>query len=111
MRGGTSAVPPGTVRATRERTSGSSAGGRPSNIVGTPGDDELTGGREPDTFFGLGGDDEFQGSLGRDDACGGGGGDHLIGGPGPTSSPEVAARTSSRARTATTGAEVGAAPT
>ena len=52
------------------------------NIVGTRGDDELSGGRDPDTFLGLGGDDEFQGSLAGDRACGGPGGDHLIGGPG-----------------------------
>ena len=57
--------------------------GRPVNIVGTPGDEELSGGREPDTFLGLGGDDEFQGSLADDRACGGRGRDHLIGGPGP----------------------------
>lgn len=56
--------------------------GRPVNIVGTPGDDVLSGGREPDTFLGLGGDDEFQGSLAEDRACGGPGADHLIGGPG-----------------------------
>lgn len=56
--------------------------GRPVNIVGTPGDDELSGGREPDTFLGLAGDDEFQGSLAGDRACGGPGADHLIGGPG-----------------------------
>jgi predicted outer membrane repeat protein len=56
--------------------------GRAVNIVGTPGDDELSGGREPDTFLGLGGDDEFQGSLASDRACGGRGSDHLLGGPG-----------------------------
>jgi Ca2+-binding RTX toxin-like protein len=56
--------------------------GRPVNIVGTPGSEELSGGREPDTFLGLGGDDEFQGSLADDRACGGRGDDHLIGGPG-----------------------------
>lgn len=55
--------------------------GRPVNVVGTPGDDELSGGREPDTFLGLRGDDEFQGSLADDRACGGGGNDRLIGGP------------------------------
>jgi CSLREA domain-containing protein len=56
--------------------------GRAVDIVGTPGDDDLTGGRDPDTFLGLGGNDAFQGSLGRDLACGGEGQDHLIGGPG-----------------------------
>jgi Ca2+-binding RTX toxin-like protein len=56
--------------------------GRAVNIVGTPGDDELSGGREPDAFLGLAGDDEFQGSLNDDVACGSGGDDHLIGGPG-----------------------------
>ena len=55
--------------------------GRAVDIVGTPGDDDLSGGRERDTFLGLGGDDEFQGSLDRDRACGGAGDDHLIGGP------------------------------
>ena len=55
--------------------------GRAVDIVGTPGDDDLSGGRERDTFLGLGGDDEFQGSLDRDRACGGAGEDHLTGGP------------------------------
>ncbi len=52
------------------------------NIVGTPHDDELSGGRGPDAFLGLDGDDEFQGSIGDDRACGGAGGDLLIAGPG-----------------------------
>jgi len=56
--------------------------GKPVNIVGTPGDDELSGGRGPDVFLGLGGDDEFQGSIGKDRACGGPGNDLLIAGPG-----------------------------
>jgi len=56
--------------------------GRPVDIVGTPGDDELSGGRGPDTFLGLAGNDEFQGSLGHDRACGNGGADLLLGGPG-----------------------------
>lgn len=56
--------------------------GRPVGIVGGPGDDELSGGREPDTFLGLGGDDGFEGSLAADRACGGAGDDLLIGGPG-----------------------------
>jgi CSLREA domain-containing protein len=56
--------------------------GQVVNIVGTPGDDELSGGQGPDGFLGLGGDDEFQGSLDRDVGCGGRGDDHLIGGPG-----------------------------
>ena len=55
--------------------------GRPVNIVGTPADDELSGGLERDVFLGLGGDDEFQGSLNEDRACGGPGDDLLIGGP------------------------------
>jgi hypothetical protein len=50
--------------------------GRPVGIVGSPGDDELAGGREPDTFLGLGGDDRFQGSLAGDRACGARGNDH-----------------------------------
>lgn len=56
--------------------------GKPVNIVGTRGDDELSGGRGPDGFLGLGGDDEFQGSIGNDRACGGAGHDLLIAGPG-----------------------------
>ncbi|HEX7248363.1 MAG TPA: choice-of-anchor Q domain-containing protein [Actinomycetota bacterium] len=56
--------------------------GLPVNIVGTPRDDELSGGRGPDAFLGLGGDDEFQGSIGSDRACGGTGDDLLIAGPG-----------------------------
>jgi len=56
--------------------------GKPVNIVGTPGDDELSGGRGPDVFLGMGGDDEFQGSIGKDRACGGPGNDLLIAGPG-----------------------------
>lgn len=56
--------------------------GRIVNIVGTPGDDELSGGRGPDAFIGLGGNDEFQGSIGADRACGGTGDDLLIAGPG-----------------------------
>ena len=56
--------------------------GRAVNIVGTRGDDELSGGRNPDGFLGLGGDDEFQGSVGKDVACGGSGNDRLLGGPG-----------------------------
>jgi predicted outer membrane repeat protein len=57
--------------------------GRAVNIVGTPGNDDLSGGRDPDAFLGLAGNDEFQGSLAKDAVCGGGGGDHLVGGPGP----------------------------
>jgi CSLREA domain-containing protein len=56
--------------------------GKPVDIVGTPGDDELSGGRGPDVFLGLAGDDEFQGSIGNDRACGGPGADLLIAGPG-----------------------------
>ena len=55
---------------------------RPVTIVGTPGDDDLSGGLQRDVFLGLGGDDVFQGSLDIDRACGGMGDDHLIGGPG-----------------------------
>jgi len=55
---------------------------RPVTIVGTPGDDDLSGGPQRDVFLGLGGDDVFQGSLDVDRACGGDGDDHLIGGPG-----------------------------
>jgi hypothetical protein len=56
--------------------------GKPVDIVGTPDDEELSGGRGPDVFLGLGGDDEFQGSIGKDRACGGPGDDLLIAGPG-----------------------------
>jgi Ca2+-binding RTX toxin-like protein len=55
---------------------------RPVTIVGTPGDDDLSGGLQRDVFLGLGGDDVFQGSLNVDRACGGKGDDRLIGGPG-----------------------------
>jgi CSLREA domain-containing protein len=55
---------------------------RPVTIVGTPGDDDLSGGLDRDVFLGLAGDDVFQGSLDIDRACGGNGDDHLIGGPG-----------------------------
>jgi hypothetical protein len=56
--------------------------GRPVNIVGTPDEDELSGGRGRDVFLGMAGSDEFQGSIGRDRACGGPGDDLLIAGPG-----------------------------
>jgi CSLREA domain-containing protein len=56
--------------------------GKAVDVVGTAGDDDLTGGRERDVFLGLGGNDEFQGSLDDDRACGGPGTDRLIGGPG-----------------------------
>ena len=56
--------------------------GRSVNIVGTPDEDELSGGRGPDVFLGMGGGDEFQGSIGKDRACGGPGHDLLIAGPG-----------------------------
>ncbi len=56
--------------------------GKPVDVVGTPRDDELSGGRGRDVFLGLGDDDEFQGSIGRDRACGGSGDDLLIAGPG-----------------------------
>jgi CSLREA domain-containing protein len=55
---------------------------RPVTIVGTPGDDDLSGGIGRDVFLGLGGNDEFQGSLDADRACGRTGDDRLIGGPG-----------------------------
>ena len=56
--------------------------GKPVDIVGTPDDDELSGGLGPDVFLGQAGDDEFQGSIGKDRACGGPGRDLLIAGPG-----------------------------
>ncbi len=56
--------------------------GRPVTIVGTPDEDEFSGGLARDVFLGLGGDDEFQGSLNVDRVCGGDGDDLLIGGPG-----------------------------
>jgi CSLREA domain-containing protein len=55
---------------------------RTVTIVGTPGDDDLSGGLGRDVFLGLGGDDVFQGSLDVDRACGGKGSDRLIAGPG-----------------------------
>lgn len=56
--------------------------GKLVNIVGTPGHDELSGGRGADAFLGMGGNDEFQGSIGTDRACAGPGDDLLIAGPG-----------------------------
>ncbi|HZB00966.1 MAG TPA: choice-of-anchor Q domain-containing protein, partial [Actinomycetota bacterium] len=55
--------------------------GRPVTMVGTPANDDLTGGLGRDVFLGLAGDDDFQGSVAGDRACGGRGEDHLIGGP------------------------------
>ena len=57
--------------------------GRAVDVVGTPGHDDLSGGRKPDTFLGLAGNDTFQGSVAGDRACAGVGNDRLIGGPGP----------------------------
>ena len=50
-------------------------------IVGTDGDDRLTGTAGRDVIHGLGGDDRIHGLGGRDVICGGAGDDRLWGGP------------------------------
>lgn len=53
-----------------------------ATIVGTPGDDVLSGTNDSDVFQGRGGDDVFKGGGGNDVVCGGGGSDLLVGGDG-----------------------------
>ena len=53
--------------------------GQPATIVGTNGDDTLTGTPGPDVIVGLKGDDTIRGGLGDDVICGGKGDDSLSG--------------------------------
>lgn len=54
--------------------------GKRATIVGTSGDDRLTGTRRGDVIQGLGGDDRISGGRGSDRICGGAGDDVLRGG-------------------------------
>lgn len=56
--------------------------GEVATIVGTAGDDRLTGTRGRDVVVARGGDDEVSGLSGDDVLCGNGGADDLDGGPG-----------------------------
>ena len=56
--------------------------GHLATIIGTEGDDELTGTPLADVIVGLGGNDVLKGMGGDDIICGGGGRDRIIGGPG-----------------------------
>ena len=54
--------------------------GQPATLVGTPGDDVLSGGDGNDVIVGLDGADRIDGGGGRDLVCGGSGPDRLVGG-------------------------------
>lgn len=56
--------------------------GQVATIVGTAGDDVLTGTSHADVIAGLGGDDDIKGGDGDDVICGGNGSDDLVGGRG-----------------------------
>ena len=56
--------------------------GRPATIVGTSGDDRLTGTNRDDVIVGLEGNDQITGGAGNDIICGSQGDDTLIGGAG-----------------------------
>lgn len=56
--------------------------GRAATIIGTAGDDRLTGTSGADVIAGLGGDDNIKGGGGDDVICGGDGSDSLFGGRG-----------------------------
>lgn len=53
--------------------------GAAATIVGTPGDDKLTGTAGPDVIVGLGGSDDIQSGAGDDRVCGDDGFDFLTG--------------------------------
>jgi predicted extracellular nuclease len=53
--------------------------GLPATIIGTTGDDTLTGTNDDDVIVGLGGNDTINGGNGNDVICGGGGNDTLNG--------------------------------
>jgi len=57
-------------------------GGLAVDILGTEGDDVLTGTPEADVIHGLGGNDVIKGLAGDDTVCGGDGDDELFGGRG-----------------------------
>jgi predicted extracellular nuclease len=57
-------------------------GGLEPTILGTDGDDVLTGTNDPDVIMGLGGDDTITGLSGEDVLCGGAGDDAVYGGNG-----------------------------
>lgn len=52
--------------------------GEPATIVGTPGDDHITGTDRADVIVGLGGDDVIDGLTHRDVVCGNGGDDLIM---------------------------------
>ncbi|MBA2546169.1 MAG: hypothetical protein H0V15_04735, partial [Solirubrobacterales bacterium] len=56
--------------------------GRRATIVGTAGNDVLSGARHSDVIVGLGGKDKINGRQGKDRICGGKGNDTLKGGKG-----------------------------
>jgi Ca2+-binding RTX toxin-like protein len=56
--------------------------GKRVTVVGTPGNDTLSGSAKRDVILGGGGDDSVNGAGGRDVICGGEGNDALAGGPG-----------------------------
>lgn len=56
--------------------------GLPATLVGTPGDDVLSGGNGNDVIVGMGGNDVIYGGNGNDVLCGNGGDDMLYGGNG-----------------------------
>ena len=59
-----------------------SCAGRPATILGSAGDDELTGTGRADVIVGLGGNDTISGLGGNDVICGGAGSDLINGGSG-----------------------------
>ena len=56
--------------------------GLKATVVGTPGDDVLSGTSGRDVIVGLGGDDQISGGGGNDVICGGDGDDKLVGAAG-----------------------------
>ena len=56
--------------------------GKPATIVGTSGDDRLSGTPAADVIVGVGGNDKLSGLAGNDVICGGDGKDTLKGGKG-----------------------------
>jgi len=56
--------------------------GKPATIIGTAGNDNLTGTDADDVIVGLGGKDKLNGGSGNDTICGFDGADIIVGGPG-----------------------------